>query len=58
MSVRWPEGSPLVHHLKDKCIYEMIDRPATEAHEIFMAAAELFYPSYRSVPALSEKSTH
>jgi hypothetical protein len=49
MSVRWPEGGNFVYRLRDKCIYEMIDRPATDAHEIFMAAAELFYPSYRSV---------
>ena len=48
MSVRWPEGGSFVYRLRDKCIYEMIDRPATDAHEIFMAAAELFYPSYRS----------
>ena len=50
MSVRWPEGGNLVYRLRDKCIYEMIDQPATDAHEIFMAAAELFYPSYRSAP--------
>jgi len=50
MTVRWPEGSSLVYRLRDKCIYEMIDQPATDAHEIFMAAAELFYPSYRPIP--------
>ena len=48
MSVRWPEGKSFVYRLREKCIYEMIDQPATEAHEIFMAAAELFYPSHRS----------
>jgi len=49
MSVRWPDGGNLVHRLRDKCIYEMIDHPS-EAHGIFMAAADLFYPNHRTVP--------
>jgi len=57
MSVRWPEGGSLVYRLRDKCIYEMIDRPANDSHEIFMAAAELLFPSYRSAPGESLQET-
>lgn len=62
MSVRWPEGKPLVHQLRDKCIYEMIDCPTSSAHELFMSAAELFYPvgkfisDYRPESRSSESS--
>ena len=58
MAVRWPEGGNLVYRLRDKCIYEMIDRPANESHEIFMAAAELFYPSLRSSVGVISEDEH
>ena len=58
MAVRWPEGGNLVYRLRDKCIYEMIDRPASESHEIFMAAAELFYPSFRSSVGTAPEDEH
>ncbi len=50
MAIRWPEGSSLVYQLRDKCIYEMIDRPSSQAHELFMASADLFYPTGRTAP--------
>ncbi|MGL6196980.1 MAG: hypothetical protein ACRC2T_19380, partial [Thermoguttaceae bacterium] len=48
MTVRWPDGGPLVQKLRDKCIREIIDSEFAHEHEQFIAAAELFYPTNKT----------
>ena len=41
MDVRWPEGRPLVHRLRDKLIYATGGR---SEYATFLATVELFFP--------------